>query len=314
MFDDIPVGALVALATFLREKGEYQRSLKILETLKKKPLSREEKKLLYLNLALVYKKAGFLDRAEDSLLKGIREFPAEGIFYYELGLLYRDAGKLEEAVEFFEKASQLKREYKEELIYTKLYLADTYAEMGRTDKALRILRKLDITVPIPLFYFVLSKLYYFIGENNKGFEKALQGMKLSKEHVSVFLELIERFEPLTLEKLEFLKKELGLVLPVGKLLYKKYIETGNGESALKVLEELVEKYPYEPEVMEDYLRVLWDSGRRKLVAEKIGEFLERLKKAKKKYRCCLCGFETNTFDWMCPKCRKWESLGTAYGD
>jgi tetratricopeptide (TPR) repeat protein len=199
---DSPVNAYITLAILLKEKGEYYKSLKILERLKRENLPENERRLLYLNLALTYRAAGFLDRAEDALREGISLFPSESFFYYELAQICKVSGRLEEAVELLEKAVELRREFEDELIYTKLYLADSYIDRGRTDKAFRLIRKLDIRFPVPLFYYITAKLHYAVGEAERGYRRALQGMKLSPGHVLPFLKVIEEYEGLTTEKLE----------------------------------------------------------------------------------------------------------------
>jgi tetratricopeptide (TPR) repeat protein len=78
-----PINAYLTLAILLREKGEYYKSLKLLEKLKGGNLSQEEERLVILNLALVYRAAGFIDRAEESLKEGIKRFPDESFFYYD---------------------------------------------------------------------------------------------------------------------------------------------------------------------------------------------------------------------------------------
>ncbi|WP_163327918.1 hypothetical protein GFV12_01985 [Desulfurobacterium thermolithotrophum] len=306
---DSPVNAYVTLAMLLKEKGEFYKSLKILEKLKKENLSESEKKLVYLNLALVYKSAGFLDRAEEALKEGISLFPSESFFYYELAQIKKSSGKLEEAVEFLEKAVSLKKEFEDELIHTKLYLADSYIERGRTDKAFKIVRKLNLKVPIPLFYYVLSKLYYFVGETEKGYRKALQGMKLSPKHQAPFLKVIEEFESLSEDKLREIIKEIGLSPVTGKILVEKLKISGDKKQLLTLLQELNAKFPLDPEIKELFLKTLWEIGKRKQVVEEIEKFLLTLKKEKKIFKCENCGYETDTFDWICPRCRHWETLG-----
>ncbi len=303
-----PVNAYVTLAILLKEKGEFYKSLKILEKLKKENLSESERKLVYLNLALVYKAAGFIDRAEEALKEGISLFPSESFFYYELARIKKISGKLEEAVELLEKAVELKKEFEDELIHTRLYLADSYIEKGRTDKAFRILRKLEIKIPIPLFYYVLSKLYYSVGEIERGYRKALQGMKLSPKHQAPFLKVIEEFEGLSIEKLKKIIEEIGLSPKLGKLLASKLIESGEREELLNLLDKLNKKFPSDPEIKELYLKSLWEAGKRKQVVDEIGNFLFILKQKKKSFKCENCGYETDTFDWICPRCRQWETL------
>ncbi|TCK06331.1 lipopolysaccharide biosynthesis regulator YciM [Phorcysia thermohydrogeniphila] len=305
---DSPVNAYITLAILLKEKGEYYKSLKILEKLKGERLSENEQKLLYLNLALTYRAAGFLDRAERALKEGISLFPSEGLFYYELALIYKVSNRLEEAVSLLEKAVELKGEFLDELVHTKLYLADSYIDRGRTDKAFRLLRKLDIRVPLPLFYYVMSKLYYAVGEKEKGYRKAIQGMKLSPGHVAPFLKVIDEYEGLSVDKLYEIIRETGTLAITGKLLAEKLIKENRKEEALGILEKLNEEFPNDARVKELYLRLLWESGKRKQVVEEIEKFLLDLKDRKKEFKCRNCGYETNTFDWICPRCRQWETL------
>ncbi len=305
---DSPVSAYITLAILLKEKGEYYKSLKILESLDSNNLTPQEKRLLYLNLALVYRSAGFLDRAEEALRKGIEEFPSESFFYYELAQIKRISGKLEEAVELLERAVELKEEFLDDLIYTKLYLADSYINEGRTDKAFRILRKLHLKFPIPLFYYVLSKLYYSVGEIEKGFKNAILGMRLSPEHSAPFLQVIEENEGITLEKLKEITSTAGLTLPAGKRLVEELIKEGMKDEAIELLEELLSKYFSYAYFQETYLKLLWETGKRKKVAQTIEKFLEDLKKKQKAYKCRNCGYRTDTFNWMCPRCKSWETL------
>ncbi|ADU96914.1 hypothetical protein [Thermovibrio ammonificans] len=305
---DTPFNAYVTLALLLKEKGEFYKSLKILERLKGEELSPEERKLVVLNLALVYRAAGFIDRAEEALKEGIEQFPGESFFYYELALLKRDVGRLEESVELLEKAASLKEEFSDELLHTKLYLASQYIDKGRTDKAFRLLRKVNPKVPLPLFYYVLSKLYYAVGEPEKGYQMALKGMKLSPKHTAPFLQVIEEGDGLSVEKLLQISKEAGLSYPVVLRLVKLYLESNDKESALKLLEEFVDGGEFWADLYELYLRLLWESGQRKKVVDRLEGLLSHLKNRQKVFRCQNCGFKTDTFDWMCPRCRSWESL------
>ncbi|GEM_PF-827344 len=306
---DSPINAYLTLAILLKEKGEYYKSLKLLEKLKKEKLSQDEERLLILNLSLVYRSAGFVDRAEEALKEGIKKFPDESFFYYELARLKRSTGRLEEAVELLEKASQLKEEFSDELLYTKLYLADTYINEGRTDKAFRVLRKLNVKLPFPLFYYVLSKLYYSVDEREKALKSALKGMKLSPGHSYPFLEVMEENGDLNLENLERIIKELPLTLPL-VIKYLKLLKEGKEESkALNFLNSYFKaKGKFTPELMEEYLKLLWKFGKRKQVVDVVLNYLEELKREEKLFKCRNCGFKTDNYDWVCPRCKCWESL------
>ncbi len=305
---DSPVNAYLTLAILLREKGEYYKSLKILEKLRKEKLSEDEKKLVVLNLALVYRAAGFIDRAEEALKEGIELYPGESFFYYELAQLKKASGKLEEAVEFLEKAVKLKEEFRDDLIHTKLYLANRYIDSGRTDRAFRIVRKVELQFPVPLYYYVLSKLFYAVGELEKGYKSALKGIKLSPGKAAPFIEVVEKFDTLNEDKLIQLVEESELSpAAVGKAVGF-WMEKRESAKALSLLKDFWGSGRFDPELFEIYIKILWETGKRKRVAEEILSLLSRLREKRKLYKCESCGFRTNTFDWICPKCRSWETL------
>ncbi|RUM91760.1 MAG: hypothetical protein DSZ26_00035 [Thermovibrio sp.] len=304
-----PVNAFITFAILLKEKGEYYKSLKVLESLKEEELSEEEKKLVILNLALVYRSAGFVDRAEQVLREGITLYPTESFFYYELAQILKSEGKLEESVDLLEKAVELKNSFLDDLIYTKLLLANSYIDSGRTDRALRIIRKLKISIPIQFYYYVLSKLFYSVGEIKKGYETAFKGMRICPDRAEPFLEVIEKYDSLDRSKLEGLLEKLGFSVPIVRKLVYRLIEEGKGEKALTVLESLWKRgRTFDPELFEEYIKILWNSGKRKRVAEEVISLLSLLKENKRLYKCESCGFKTDHFDWMCPKCKGWETL------
>ena len=306
---DSPINAYLTLAILLKEKGEYYKSLKILERLKKESLTPQEERLVILNLALVYKSAGFIDRAEEALKEGIGKFPDESFFYYELARIKRVAGKLKEAVELLEKASQLKEEFYDELIHTKLYLADRYIDEGRTDRAFRILRKLNLRVPVPLFYYVLSKLYYSVGESEKGYRAALKGIKLSPKHVYPFLQVMESFGELSYEKLSEIMESYSFSLPVVSKSVELLLKEGRSDEALELLDRYHSRGgKFSASLFETYLRIMWEKGQRRQVVNRVVQYLDSLKEKEKLFKCENCGYRTDTFDWICPRCKSWESL------
>ncbi len=306
---DSPINAYLTLAILLKEKGEYYKSLKILERLRKENLTPYEERLVILNLALVYKAAGFIDRAEDALKEGINRFPDESFFYYELARIRAISGKFEESVELLEKASQLKEEFYDELIHTKLYLADRYIDEGRTDKASRIVRKMNLKVPVPLLYYVLSKLYYSVGEKEKGYKSALRGIKLSPKHAYPFIQVIENFGELTYERLKEIIEISHFSLPAVSKGVEFLLREGNTDEALSLLDKYsLSGGKFSASLFETYLKLMWEKGQRKQVVNKVIQYLDALKKKEKLFKCENCGYRTDNFDWVCPRCKSWESL------
>jgi tetratricopeptide (TPR) repeat protein len=58
-------------------------------------------------MALLYRKEGNLDLAEEFYMKGLKYSPHNFEFFFNLGLLYLEEGKLDSAEEHFEKSLEL---------------------------------------------------------------------------------------------------------------------------------------------------------------------------------------------------------------
>ncbi|WP_456397615.1 hypothetical protein [Desulfurobacterium sp.] len=305
---DKPFNAYVTLAILLREKGEFHKAIKLLENLLSEELSVDDEKLVILNLAVTYKLAGFVDRAEHIIRKGIEKFPAEGYFYYELAKLKQMYDDWEGAVKNFEIANGLNGIFQTELFYTKLFYINKLLDSGRIDRAFKVMKTLKDILLVPFFYYTLARIYFEIGDSDRAYRNVVTGMRLSEKQSDMFLKLLEKYQNLNVEELERLIDKVGLLYPVALRYVELLLERGDDGKALEVINKIAEKYPLKAEVKEHQLRLMWKLGKRKQVVDVIVSSLERLKKERKKYVCENCGYKTDTFDWCCPKCKSWETL------
>ncbi len=305
--EDRPFNAYLALAIFLRERGEILKATRLLEKLRREKLLDEEKKLLLLNLALSYRAAGFLDRAESAVKEALRLFPKEPYLYFELAKLKELSREWDEVVRNLRQAVKLGGNFKRELFYAQLSWINELLDRKRISTALRLLKELE-PQSSPFFYYTVAKTYYYLGEREKAFERAVAGISVSEGTAHALVSLIEQMEGLDEEKLKELLRRVGLRFSIGKKLLKIYMSEGREREALELAEKLTRLHPLEPELKEMHLRLLWKLGRKRKVVDEIADYLQKLKADRKAFKCEFCGFETNNFSWMCPKCRSWETL------
>ena len=303
-----PFNAYITLAILLREKGEFHKCIKLLENLLKESLDEDDEKLVMLNLAITYRVAGFMDRAEAILKESIEKFPAEGYFYYELAKVNQLYGNWEDAVKNLEIAQGLNGGFQEELFYTKLFFINWLIDDKQIDKAFIVVKTLNDIFLVPFFYYTLARIYFAIGDDERAMKNVEIGIRLSEKHADSFLKLLKTYRDFNLEEIEALVKRVGLVYSLS-VEYARLLEAeGREEEALKLINKVAEKFPLKAEVKELQLRLMWNLGKRKQVVDVILSSLERLKKERKRYVCESCGYKTDSFEWCCPKCKTWESL------
>ncbi len=310
---DTSFNAFVTLSILLRERGEFGKAIELLERLSREDLSLKERKTLLLNLIITYRRAGFIDRAERQALEALKAFPDEPLIYRELAELKQLYGDWEASVNFLEKACELSSDFEEELTNSKLFLANIYVDRGQLDRALKLLKSIKVNFPLPFFYYTLSRIYFVIGESEKGISNAVTGMKVSANQIPVFLDLISGFVDVSSDLLRELISRVGENYPLIMSMVERLVGEERLEEALRWINRAVSLYPEDPFLREYQLKVMWKLGMRKQVAEEIEAFLECLKMAAKQFRCANCGYETASFSWLCPRCRSWETMELTVG-
>ncbi len=305
---DKPFYAFITLSILLREKGEFKEAIHLLKKLENERLSSDERKLLLLNLIVTYKRAGFLGRAEKQALMAIDEFPSESIFYKELADVKLSMNDLESAVDFLEKAMRYSDDFKKELFYLKLFLASTYIDAGRLDDALRVLKKVEPIFPVPLFYYTLSKIFFALGEEEKAISNAVTGIRLSRDNSAVFFKLLLKYVSPTEEFFESLLKEAGDNYFILVSFIDTLISKGKLDKALKFIERGVSKFPLDPTLRKRQFEVMYRLGLKDQAADGVMSYLEILEENRERYKCCVCGYGSLSFSWLCPRCRSWETL------
>jgi len=144
---------LLSYSVLLNRDGEYQKAREFLVKLQSNPaLSGESKKQLFVNYAACVYKLGDLPKAI-AVLEGQHAKDPSGMIYETLGYLYVEAGETEKALQF----NQAALEYDDEDPITLDNLGQTYYRMvGDKAKALEYFQKAHQLKPgqIDTLYFL----------------------------------------------------------------------------------------------------------------------------------------------------------------
>ena len=100
----------------------------------------------YLDMFILYREEGNLDKAIEMLLKVKKMNPHSSIIDYNLGVLYQEKGMIREAIRWYEEA--LDKTYTEEIIQdSQLNLAVCYLKLGQIGKAKLFLKEVEKQAP-----------------------------------------------------------------------------------------------------------------------------------------------------------------------
>jgi serine/threonine protein kinase len=150
------VNALQWYSTWLGFKGRHDEAIKtIKKALEMDPLSIIQNR----SLGRRYLRARLYDKAIEALQKTLEMDPDYPLTRGDLGIAYLFNSMYEEALEEFQKAN------------SKFYIAITYAKMGNEEKVKELLSQYIAQSKVAnISDASVAKLYFTLGENDKGFE------------------------------------------------------------------------------------------------------------------------------------------------
>ncbi len=315
-FDTDTIETYFALANLFRDKGEIERAIRIHQSIITRPHLDANIRLQALyDLALDYKKGGFLDRAINTFREVIRRAPHKKEAYLELAEVYQTLKDWEAAFKVIEKLAKIFKEdyslmlahfqtemgkklqaegekdkaedhYKkaikinEKCVDAYLHLGDLYFERGDVKKAIKTWTK-AISVSPEYSFLAFGRLEKYLSEikGQKVFRKFISELEKAPEH-NIFAAIFLARYYLSEKKLNGARECLLAALEktpshivAQQLLAQTYLEEGNTEKAIEVLEQISKE-----------------------------AFPQNI------YQCTYCGYEATELSWKCPQCQKWDTM------
>lgn len=317
----------LALGNLLRKRGEHDQAIRVHQNLLARPsLNRISQQKAQLELARDYIAAGWLDRAErllQELVETSSELRSTSLEY--LVEVYRDEREWAKAIhavnllhsrrfkklpeEWAPIQAHFCCELAEEAINGKDYLSarkhidaalgyDRHSVranlllgrleylLGRPENAIKVLERVPKQNPdyIPEILELLITSYEAVGDES-GLESYLE--RLLKEHPSnsVLIALTERIQQQ--------KSEADAAAFIGKQLALRPSLRGLGH----------------------FLNLHVDStqGRARENLFLLKNLIDQLIASRPHYRCNNCGFSGNQLHWLCPSCKRWDSVRSVKG-
>jgi lipopolysaccharide biosynthesis regulator YciM len=299
-----------ALGNLFRRRGEYERAVRVHQhLLSRGDLSQADHDRAQHALALDYLKAGLLDRAEDALSKlentahetqahlallsiyeRSRDWTKASVIAKKLGnsgqgsfqgrlahYLCEEAESLDLANNFSQVEALLKQatEAAPNNARSRIALAKTYEQIGRTSEAYATLENLATQVPgsFPLLAPKLATL----AQNLNCTPKALTLLEANYSKTASLD---------VLNAIVALRKAQGEANTAG--LFAKHLER---EPSLVAATQWIANEKFEHEEFHPQVQ----------------RALERATKPLQRYRCAACGFEASQHFWQCPGCQAWDS-------
>jgi len=306
-----------ALGNLFRRKGEIDRAIRIHQNIILRPgLDEKTQMQAYFNLAMDYKKAGFVKRAVATFEEVLSKDRNNRDVMSELAELYEEIKDWEQAFSIRQRLAKAGG-HKEDNV-----LAHLQAELGRQkmkENALSSAKKcfkkaLSIDPACIDAMLSMGELHLDEGDVRAAIAAWTRIMRVAPQFANlVFSRLEQAYE--RLGRSETLEKTLREVLVkhdkdpnahfiLGRYLYKK----GDPVGAIAELRKAVELNPTSLEARKSLGTALLAENRINEALDEYRSLLDRLDQGRKTYQCAKCGLETNEMLWKCPQCRSWDTI------
>lgn len=310
------VDAYIRLGDLYRKKGDVERAIQIHQSLTVRPtLKKYEEKKVYLALVNDMLETTRLNKAT-SFLKEIIKIDKKDKHARELILkIYEDMGNYVDCIALYEEGSTKLKDDRRHAFYYASFAHTRLKDIkgkdpGAEKEVVNLLKKALKIVPNSFAALFQFASYY---EQKGNLKKAKEYYhRIMTQHPDRAFSVVSKFE-----KVYF---ELGLfdeIIPIYEKIFQNnpknfavgfaladvYEKKNDLAGAKEVYGKLADVYPNS---VLPRLRMVKASIKDKALKEKIAEMEATV--AQEKYKCGKCGFTTDKFTLLCPKCHAIESF------
>jgi len=307
------VETYVALGNLFRSKGEFERAIRIRQTIILRPNLDPETKLRALfDMGLDYRKSGLIERAISCFEDVIAGDPKRIEAYVQLESLYEEIKDWERAFEMQERIDALKgSSQRNVLAHLVAEAGKTLAERGDLAGARARLKQAIATDPRCIdAYLHLGDLNFRQGKVERAIEFWRQAAEIEPALGFLAYRRLEEAgggEPFVAE--EFLRECCRRGKDAFALIYlaRHLIQRGQRLKAASLLRQALEIDPDLMEARRLLGGLLLEEG---LSEEALGQYRELLARLgpQKRFECERCGFEASELAWRCPGCACWDTM------
>lgn len=314
--DSETIETYVALGNLYRSKGDIERAIRIRQSVILRPSLDEQIKVRALfDLALDYRKGGFLDRALDTFLKVAEQQPSNVENLKEIEKIYEELKDWEHAFQTRQRIARLiKDDHSHILAHHLVELGKVFQQEGETGRAISLFNKAISTHKECVdAYLHLGDAYF----SKKQYAKAVS----TWENIS---KVSSRFTFLAYGRLEGAYASMDNLKPVEDFLKScagttsdafthvalaRYLKNKNDiEGALGEIQSALEIAPLFWEARKLKGEIILEYGMDKEALDDYADLIRQLNMPYLRFQCSECGFEPKELQWQCRQCKKWDTI------
>jgi lipopolysaccharide biosynthesis regulator YciM len=308
------VETYVALGNLFRSKGEFERAIRIRQTIILRPNIDPETKLRALfDMGLDYRKGGLIERAISCFQDVVKSDPRRVEAYVQLESLYEEVKDWEQAFQVQEKLDALRgSSQRNVLAHLSTEAGKVMAEKGDFAGARARLKQAISTDPRCIdAYLHLGDLNFRQGKVDRAIEFWRRAADIEPAFSFLAYRRLEEAgagDPPLAE--EFLRECCRAGKDPFALMYlaRHLSQRAQRREAIEALRKALEIDANLMEARRLLGRLLLGEGLMQEALDQYRELLERLG-AQKRFECRQCGYETEELTWRCPGCAHWDTVG-----
>ena len=317
------VEAHIALGRLFRRRGEIERAIGVYQKLLARPgLSDVQSKLVRLELAHNYMKAGLLDRSEHLLIDlVISDWNARYEAIRLLLKVYEQEGEWQQAVDLLVHTGTLREpEFKTELAHYYCELAECTFVGGNYPQARKLLEKaLHVDQACVRAILVLGQVQFALAHYRNAAKILQKIFVISPEFISESIPLLlscyekgvsTRGLSVYLGQCMQDHPSVAVMLAAAKLINQ---QQGGKEASRFIAAQIVKQPSLKGLNALINIHIPAVEGRAKENLLLLQDLVIRLLDSKPLYCCKQCGFEAKTLYWHCPKCHFWGTVVPLFG-
>jgi len=307
----------LALGNLFRAKGDTERAIQVHRSLiHRSGINRSLKTQAKFNLALDFRKAGFIERAI-SAFEEVVSGQSDHIPSLEaLVELYEEAHDWEKAIVVQEKIAKIKKEDYRHVIAHHLTELGKQLELRDTpNAAIKSYKKAIAKDPNCLdAYLHLGDLLLTQGKPDRAIENWKHVLEIQSELAHLTYPRLERAFRETGREEKFeqfiidLRRKESLNLYSRLALAKLWVENGSIDRGRAELESILEARPTFWEARLLLGKIIMETDDDQKAIRQYHEIIEMMTPIETNFQCQRCGYEAHELTWKCPRCRAWDTI------
>ncbi|MGD2126419.1 MAG: tetratricopeptide repeat protein [Desulfobacteraceae bacterium] len=306
----------VALGNLYRSKGDIDRAIRIRQSIILRPNIDEQIKIRALfDLALDYRKGGFLNRALEALNKVLQKQPSNLETLDAVEKIYEEMKDWGNAFAIRQKIARLdKGHHKHILAHYQTEMGKLHQEKGELSKAKSCFQKaISIHEKCVDAYLHLGDLYFGKQEYRKAIATWKKVVKVAPQFTFLAYRRLEgayanmkNLKPVE----DFLKEcaqsnsDAFTHMALARYLYNEQDYHG----ALRELDSALALDPSFWEARKFKGEILLAQGMQEEALAAYKDLIPHLNVPYLKFQCSNCGFRPPELHWQCPQCKRWDTV------